>query len=416
MTGVDLHADVAARIAARIRDAATGPARAHTLVVGARGSGKTHVVDSAVGGTLGGSRLRRRVAVAWIGEDTVALSSYADLLLLIQRRLGGLDPRSATLRRDRNHVGLERRIEQSLGDRVLVLVLENLHHVFGAIGRSGAGALRGWVESSGRVLVIATTPRVFRDVTARDEPWFGNFATERLRTLTDEDGRALLLAAAHARRDTRLASFVESPTGLARVRALRHLLGDSVRAWAVVADRVDVAMLDDFAGAVRVIRDSLTAYFTVRLRALPADQQALVTELALGSGAQSVGELADHTGQDAKVTGTTLRRLTDAHLVTAAKVPGTDQRTTWYHLREPLLRLHLQWEALDSAARGGVRGGAPPVPDVLCVLRETYAAHPLDPAASSLAAQVLAAMGGDISAYAHLPGDLRAIAAPQPPP
>lgn len=424
MTAPIVHAAEISRLVARIREAARGPARPHTLVVGPRGIGKTFLVDSAVHEVLARPRISRGLVVAWIGQDAIAINSYADLLLAVHARLVdayparaiGPDPANeptpVALRGQRDHTGLERLITAELGARVLILVVEDLHRVFAATGRTGAGALRGWVETSGRILVLATTPRVFRDVTSRDEPWFGNFATERLDPLTFDQARHLTSAAALERGNRRLAAYAMTGAATARVRALHHLLGDSIRAWNLVGEHASAAMLADLAPAVRLVHDHLAGYFTARLRALPADQQTLVHHLARDPGAASVTELAEHAGMDAKVTGTTIRRLTDAHLVTAAKVPGTDQRITWYHLREPLLRLHLQWEALDSLAHARPQhhpADPSPAPGILAVLRDWYADLPLDPTASPLAAQLCAARAGEAAAYAHLPGDLRAL-------
>lgn len=405
-----VHRPEILRLVARLREAARGPARPHTLIIGARGSGKTTVVASAVQAALGSPRTSRRLTVVWVGQDAVALMAYADLLLLILRRLtGGSDPRHAALRRERDHVGLETAIVAALDGRVLVLVLENLHHLFGAFGRTGAGALRGFVESSGSVLVVATSPRVFRDVTSRDEPWFGNFVTERLDGLSASTGAAVLVSAARDRGGDDVVAFVDSEPGRARIAALAHLAGGSIRFWSLLGTYADASSLDDLAPAVRLVLDRLGGYLTGRIAALPADQQTLVAELARGPGAQSVQELADSAGQDPKVTGTTLRRLTDAHLVTATKVPGTDQRTTWYDIREPLLRLHIQWSDLDSVARVGPASPDPPaVPDLLPLLRRWYADSSLHPPASPLEELVVAARG-DRAAYAHLPADLRAL-------
>ena len=104
----------------RLRAAATTRTRQHTLLVGSRGSGKTHLLEVATYRAMGEEPLRAGLAVAKLPEDVVGLTGYPDLLREAARGVG-VDPG-----RERNPVALETAILDGIGDRVLVLVVGSL--------------------------------------------------------------------------------------------------------------------------------------------------------------------------------------------------------------------------------------------------------------------------------------------------
>jgi DNA-binding MarR family transcriptional regulator len=78
------------------------------------------------------------------------------------------------------------------------------------------------------------------------------------------------------------------------------------------------------------------------LWALPAGEQRLIVELARGSGARSVSDLAGAVGVSNQSASTALGRLAAEHWVTSSKADG-DRRTSWYDLTDALLRRYLQY-------------------------------------------------------------------------
>ena len=327
----------------RLMSAATTGNRGHTLVVGARGSGKTHLVDVALHQVAADPVLRDRLAVARVDEDVVGIVGYGDLLLEV---LAGLRPPQDVLddaRARRDPVAMEAAVTAQLQGRALVMVVENVAKVFENLGTSGQRHLRSFVETSGEVVLLATTPLLFKGIVSRSEPWFGSFAIEHLPDLTLDEGIELLRRLALEDGDEAFARFILSPRGRARLAALHHLAGGSPRLWMVLAGCASVELLDDLVPAVEELLESLVAYYQQRLWELPGNEQKLVRELGTGPASASVAELAARCGIDERTAATALGRLTESGWVRREKVPGTDQRRSWYRLREPLLRLHLQY-------------------------------------------------------------------------
>ena len=68
---------------ARVTDAETTSGRNHTLLVGPRGSGKTHLVSLVSHRTRDLAADGHRLQVAWLPEDPWTIASYDDLVGLI---------------------------------------------------------------------------------------------------------------------------------------------------------------------------------------------------------------------------------------------------------------------------------------------------------------------------------------------
>ena len=256
-------------LARRLREAATSATRQHTLLVGPRGSGKTHllrVVEHQVGRD---PAVAGRLLFARVPEDVVGVTSYAALLrqLCISARA---DPG-----RERDPAALERLLLDRAGERTVVIVIENLDRVFRSIGLDGQRDLRSWVETSGRVLLLTATPALFDAVKERDKPWFAGLIVTPVEGLSAEDGRDLLIRLALDRDDQALAALLQSDRGQARVRAVSRLTAGSARIWMVLSECLTVENLTELIPAIEALVESLVPYYQSLLWDLPDNHQAI---------------------------------------------------------------------------------------------------------------------------------------------
>jgi hypothetical protein len=343
--------ELVASLTERVRRAARSKGRPHTLLVGPPGSGKTHLVAVVLHHLERDAAVAARLAIARLAEDSLSIASYEDVLFEVIAALGG-SPAAPQLRARREGLGLERQITRMLDGRMLLLVVENLDRVFANIGLDGQHRLRAFVETEDHTMLLATTPVLFDGVSRRDWPWYGSFIPEQLADLSVAEATVLLQSVARQRHDDALAEFLVSETGQARLRAVEHLAGGSPRLWTALARSTTVEALDELVPAVESLLDVLAPSYQQRLWELPPNEQKLVIELCRGPGLRTVKDLAASTGMTEQVAAASLRRLVQARVVRGAKQPGTDQRTTWYEVREPLLRHHVQYR---SASREPLR-------------------------------------------------------------
>ena len=324
------------RLVQRLGTAAADGSRPHTLLVGPRGSGKTHTVRVTLHRTL--ARHADDIVTLAIPEDALAIGSYADLLVELLRTQG----RDAAELRD-DVVALERAILDIAAGRMVLAVIENLDRVFDAIGEAGQGSLRAWVETSTAVTLFATAPALFPGVSSRTHPWYGSFAIEHLVDLDTDDGARLVARAARDREDDALADYALSPEGLHRLGEIESVIGGAPRLWRMIADVADRDNLQAVTPVVTAVLDRLSPVYQQQLWQLPVGEQRLVVEIARGDGPRTVSDLAAAVGISNQTASAALGRLVTARWVTAAKSEAGDRRSTWYDLTEPLVRHVLRY-------------------------------------------------------------------------
>lgn len=336
---------VLALIHQRLTAAAETADRTHTLFLGPRGAGKSHLLAVAERRLGLDDRLAARLVVVRTPEDVVGHTRFADVLDVVLASLTPTAPRPA---RDVSHAQRQARIHDSLGGRVLVLVVENFVRLLEGIGLGGQRDFRAWVEGSGDVLILASSPSLGPTIEDRAEPWFGGVSVVPLTDLTVEQGQALLVHNATARGDEELEQFVRSEVGRSRVHAAAQLTGGSPRLWTILSDVVSVATLDDLVLAVEDLLESLVGYYQQLLWELAPNEQRIVRALAEHEAeAMTVAQISDAAQLDQRVASVSIRRLERARWVVEAPRDTGDQRRRWYRLREPLLRHHFQYRSGD---------------------------------------------------------------------
>jgi tetratricopeptide (TPR) repeat protein len=292
--------------------------------------------------------LAKRVAVARVPEDAVGIVTYIDLLFELAQSLTVPTDVMSELKRVRQPAAIERAMLDALGGRVMIAVVENLSRIFDRLGVPGQRDFRSFVETSGMVVLLASAPLLFDAIGSRNEPWFGSFAIEHLGELSLDEGLELMRRLAVQDEDAAFIDFLDGPVGPPRVAALRHLAGGSPRLWMILAGCATVDLLDELVPAVEELLEKLVPYYQERLWDLPGNESKLVKELGIGPPSATVAELAASCGLEERTAAAALGRLQDSGWVRSEKLPGADQRKTWYRLREPLLRHHFQYRSTDG--------------------------------------------------------------------
>lgn len=310
-----------ADLAATVRE---GGAR-YVLVVGAEGSGKTHLVELLRHRLHHDTSFTERSTVVWMGEEN-PVASLQDLFHRATIVLGGEG-------RFGDDEAALRAFSELVGRRRLVFLVERLDRLFASIGHSGQSKLRGALENHRGWSLVGTARAVGDAFTDRKSPFYQTFVRHQLRDLSALECRALLDRLATRGGDDALREALQGARGLARVRAMRHLVGGTPRAMTLLAPWLDAATLDDPTPALLAVADELAPVLSGHLDALPEGQRVLLEHLATAWRPRSVGELAEATFQTHQSTSTHLRRLGPLLQVAPAG------RERCYEVADPLLAL-----------------------------------------------------------------------------
>ncbi len=335
-------------IVERIAEAGQSSARHHTLLVGPRGAGKTHLIALAYYRTRDLMTAGRRLQVAWLPEDPWTIVSYRHLLAAILDRMepaAADDPAGSPAARASvdELEALVIRYAREAGP--IVVLLENLDQILDHLKATEQQRLRRLLQSERSLLLVASSTRLDRNLSDQAAPFYGFFTTTRLRALTVEEARSMLRLLAETSGDAALAEYLTQERALPRVRAIAHLAGGQPRIWAALSTALTVEGIDDLVDALLTRFDDLTPYYQEQLGRLSGQMRLVVAELAEADHPLHVAELAERIGVTQRSLGKTISDLTDRGWLSPVETRIADlldRRRTYYELAEPLARLSFQ--------------------------------------------------------------------------
>ena len=329
------------RLMDRVANLGTTPSPHHTLLVGPRGAGKTHIISLVY------HRSKKLIAqgsgfqIAWLPEDPWTIMSYRHLLSEILR---AINPDQRPQSRDEAELDAQLRAVIKENGPILILA-ENFDQILDALGEQGQQKLRHLLQTGSNILIIGSTTRLDRNLSDHSHPFFGFFDTIRLTPFSPEEARKMLAALAIEGKDDRLKNKLSDDATLSRICTIAHLAGGQPRLWALLGSALTVEQLDHLAELLLSRFDDLTPYYQEQLSRLSPQQRLVIAELASADRPLPVKELAGRIGADQRSAAKTVSDLTDRgwlEPVSTIFANLLDRRRTYYELAEPLARLAFQ--------------------------------------------------------------------------
>jgi tetratricopeptide (TPR) repeat protein len=344
--------DLARHLVELIRDSALTQSLHHTLLIGPRGIGKTHLVSLIYHRICKMDDLREHLLIAWLREEEWGVTSFLDLLLCIFRAL-----EEETNSRGVLQYALTERVEslyqlppdiaesegaallkEFIGNRTLLLLMENLDEVFAGLSDEGQRQLRTFVQENSCCTMLATSPSLFNGVKLQTSPFYGFFRIRYLEDLTLEDATHLLanIAKLEGKRD--LESFIQTSTGRARIRAVHYLAGGSHRIYVIFSEFLTRESLDELVEPFMGTLDDLTPYYQARMAYLSLQQRKIIEFLCDRRHPVPVKEIAQRCFMSHQTASGQLKDLREKGYVTSESIG----RESYYELREVLMRFCLE--------------------------------------------------------------------------
>jgi tetratricopeptide (TPR) repeat protein len=337
--------DIAKDLVDRIILSATTPAKHHSLLIGARGMGKTHLVSLVYYRLQQHQELQDKLIVAWLEEDQWGADSWLDLVVQIFQALGKTTLDTKGLIAQLQQVSISdaetlatQLLTDLIGDKTLLLIIENLDKLFAGLGENGQQKFRAFLQERQCCTILATTPALFADVQKRSEPFFGFFNPILLSPLNWEEATVMLQKIAELDGQADLANFLQTPAGKARVRAVHHLAGGNPRVYTLFAQFITRESLDELVQSFMKMLDDLTPYYQSQMEKLSNQQQKIVKFLVDRREAVMVKEIATQCFIEQRVVSGQLLQLRNKGYVVAR----ANGRESFYELTEVLMRLCME--------------------------------------------------------------------------
>lgn len=330
-------------IVERVRESVETGNKHQSLLIGPRGVGKTHLITLLHHRIMQDAALSGEVRIAWLLEDET-ITSFVQLLKRIYELLAEEYPDEfphdwLEEQLDRSPAKILKALEailvEKFRDKTLLLLVENLDLVFEGLGDAGQKQWRAYLQTHPFTAVVATSQRLFKSVQNREQPFFGFFKPDHLKPLPPLDAVALLGRIAHHRGQSDLVTFLATPEGRSRVRALHHLAGGNHRIYIVLSGFITRESLDELAGPFEKMADELTPYYQERMRWLTPQQRQIVEYLCSRDETCTPKDIARQLLTTENTVSSQLKKLLELGYV----VKSPRGRQSLYELAEPLMRL-----------------------------------------------------------------------------
>ena len=311
--------------------ASDGNANAHSLVLGPRGSGKTHLLLRVAAEVRRDARLsgfypivfsEESYEVATVGEFWLeCLNHLAEQASEIERaglRLSYNDLR--TTADDRDLAGRCLGTILDFADRHakrLLLTVENLNMLFADIADPDAGwRLRHTLQTEPRIVLLGSATSRFDEIDHPDYALYDLFRVVTLQALDTEEC------------DTLWSALSGQPRGSQPIRPLQILTGGNPRLIAVLAGFDKTYSFKDLMSNLFDLVDEHTEYFRSHIEALPPQERRVYLALARLWKPATAKEVGSQARVNVNKCSTQLGRLVDRGAVLIED--GARRRRTYY--------------------------------------------------------------------------------------
>ena len=320
--------------------ASTSRSNVHSIVIGPRGSGKTHLLLRAAAEIRREPTLSEFYPVVF-AEESYEVSTIGEFWLECLNRLSEQAPKEeqAELRMSRDDLR-NRPDDRELANRCLgaaldfaerhekrlLLVVENLNMLFADMADPDAGwRLRHTLQNEPRIVLIGSATSRFHEIDRPDHALYDLFRVINLRPLDTEECLSLWQAVSGLETQERL------------VRPLQILTGGNPRLLAIIARLGAGRSLNDLMDNLLELVDDHTEYFKSHLESLPPQERRVYLALATLWKPATTREVADQARMDTNVVSALLKRLADRGAVT---MEGGTPRRLQYYLSERLYNIY----------------------------------------------------------------------------
>ena len=317
-----------------------GNSNVHSLVIGPRGSGKTHLLLRVA------AEVRRDVLLSEFypvvfPEESYEVATVGEFWLECLNHLADQAPEDerANLRlsySDLSNTGDDRDLSgRCLGtildfadrhSKRLVLLVENLNMLFADIADSDAGwRLRHTLQTEPRIVLLGSATSRFDEIDHPDHALYDLFKVVTLPALSTEDC------------DTLWSSLSGHPKGSQQIRPLQILTGGNPRLIAVVAGFEKTYSFKDLMANLLDLIDEHTEYFKSHIEALPSQERRVYLALARLWKPATAREVASQARVNVNKCSAQLKRLVDRG---AVSMEDRAKRRRTYYVTERMYNIY----------------------------------------------------------------------------
>jgi superkiller protein 3 len=321
----------------RVRTAESG-AR-HCILIGPRGSGKTHILLLLADTIEAEEELSAKWVVVRFAEEEYSITSLAELLLRVIELLP-----------EGNTKGIGRDTDLALAyvldfctnhKKRILLLMDNTQLYFEQFSDVDKGRLRDILMSKSAFLIIGAAPSYFKQMQGYDETFYHFFESIHLSDLNAEEAGDMICQRADFDGSRELIeNFEQSKPNIATTV---RLTSGNPRLILMLYQVMCESKIKEAGESFKSILDELSPYFQERMLMLSPQSRKVLDTLASMESPSTPTEIAKATGFRVQIVSSQLEHLEDAGSVRKVKLQrGKAMR---YEVTERLFRM---WREMRS--------------------------------------------------------------------
>lgn len=323
------------------------------LVIGPRGSGKTHMLRIVYDRLSKNSRYMQAHEIAYMVEDETGIGSYFDLLQRIiealkrwsdDRRkidflneqvehLKGLHPRDWTKE-------AENILLRYLDKKNLLILIENFDNVMRGMDYKDdikeLARLRDFIQQHNQIAFIATSQSLINTLSDDGNPLYGFFNVIQLKRLNLDESIEFVKKVALSENNDELLEFLETTEGKGHLEAIHEFTKGNHRLLLVFFDFLKAEFRSNLSEVFLRSIDDLKPYYDSFIRSLAPQQQKIVQYLSLQRNPQKGADIGRNCFLDKSTMSKQLSELQRLGYIIIVNEKGRDK---YYEISEPLLRM-----------------------------------------------------------------------------
>ncbi len=316
------------------------------LIIGPRGSGKTHVLKVIHNRILQRTDLKDKLEIAYLCEDEYGVATFLDWIIRILMSFIRWEPEKAgylvneieklkKVQKDDQEKVASRILLNHISNQTLLIIVENIGEIFNDIGKDGQQKFRDLIQQYPYFTIMASNQALFKDIQKEDMPFHNFFKIIHLRKLSIEEAMTFLMSIAEWDKNSNLINFLNSPEGKGRINAIYDFTGGNHRLLVTFYQFLKTDYINKLSEIfIKTIND-LTPYYQNMMRILSAQQQKIVQYLSQNRKPSTVKNIAENCFSKENTISRQMTTLVRLKYVDA--IPSG--RETFYELSEPLFRI-----------------------------------------------------------------------------
>ena len=327
----------------------------HTLFIGPRGIGKTHLLTLIVQGVQNSSELSRRYTVIRFPEENNRILSFADFLLGVIEILANVIDDSEwrklyiALHTEENDKIIIDTILPKISawhkktKNNLLIMIENLNVLLTQQikNKQSIHYLRSFLMDDPAAVFIGTAPLFFAELNDINHPLYDFFEIQIISEL--DENQTLELIKKNLEYDHCTEQLDNFESLVPKIKALHIMTGGNPRLIMLLYGLIAHERITDVKLQFQKLLDSISPFYQDRLKDLPPQEKALLENMALMRSRQeprTPGNIAKKMRKPAKQISSLLKRMLKTGYL-LLETDAKDRRRKIYRIKEGFFDLWL---------------------------------------------------------------------------